>query len=829
MHSLLNRIKKTKRGSALLTVTIFALLIGFALASLLSFAMARRRETARLLIYNEELNVAEHVLDRAIAVTYFVGQSSPRQFAGDTNGVNTLIGELSQNMDFDGYNVSVANVQNQSWADTPITQAVVDNLGPQVGQWIGYTVGLESYQLVAGASATDESNLAYSGSFKRPGVYVSRNVSYFAVPLLRYAIFYENMFELDGGAAINVFGRVHTNKDWYLTTSSQVYYHSFNTVAGRFFGGIYNPLDGDRRGWYTRDSKRINIASDRSGSATPDAAATTLQRLRHQSTSSENKGFLSSHIYNPSDTDGTPRFPGNSVVPNDSHTDWDVADWDSDGDGTIDDMNNDGVIDTRDGPEKYWDENPDWVDTARSLFDGFLRDRSHGVDKVRLPISTEENPYLLVEPPGYESQIDPRDDDNMRPVYDVTTGQGVFTTVNDADADSDPNVNDPRLDKFRVNLAYQASVIFEPQPGWDSYTSQTDMANALKAYADDPVNNDPPVKAYRLDVTQANDGTVTITKNEFTKLYWQEDTDNDGVMENHTFFENTQIYNGREEKDVNLFDIDVTKMSDYFDNVTAAQGGFNLRNPNTPVDEQNSGSSNTIDDGIIYVFNKPNSMEDPATATSDYVTPSGEQPGVRIKNAADLSVITSNSGIQDYKGISIATNAPMYTKGDVNDTNKIPLMLAGDSINILSNSFSDSTYSSGSGNGPRANASSTETNAVFVSGNVPTKYRQYGGGGENYYRYLERWSGDTHTYRGSMLNLWESRVATVSWDKDTGNGTNSGYYSPPVRNWGWDVQFAAGQAPPGIPTSRQVSIGKWQLLSAAEFVTAGGTSVAVDP
>src|SRR5690606_10797721 len=103
--------------------------------------------------------------------------------------------------------------------------------------------------LVARAKATDLSGLAMSGTFgdSRSGVAITRTVSYFTVPLLRFAIFYENLFELDGGARIDVRGRVHTNEDWYLTSSSSVAYHSYATVAGHFFGGIYNPMDGWRR------------------------------------------------------------------------------------------------------------------------------------------------------------------------------------------------------------------------------------------------------------------------------------------------------------------------------------------------------------------------------------------------------------------------------------------------------------------------------------------------------------------------------------------------------------------------------------------------------
>ncbi len=832
MHSLYTRIRRSKRGSALVTVTIFALIIGFALASLMSFAMARRRETARLLIYNEELNVAEHLLDRAIAVTHFVGQTNPRQFAGDSEGINTLIGELAATMSFDGYNTDLAFNQSQAWGLTQITEDIVEDLGPQVGQWIGYNVGLESYQIAAGASATGDSGLAYSDSFKRPGVYVSRNVSYFAVPLLTYAIFYENLFELDGGARIDVRGRVHTNRDWYLTSSSSVGYHSYCTVAGRFFGGIYNPLDGKRRGWYTNDSRTIEIASSRVGVSDPAGDAASMNELQ-QDWINTNRDWLSSYIYNPADPNGAPIFDVNE---------WFIEDYDSDGDGVIDDMNSDGdTTDTIDGPERFWQENPNWVDVARSLFNDFLRDQSHGVDQVRLPIGNEENPYLIIEPPGMRSEIDPRDPERLRPVFDAN-GQAVFSELagGDADPDNDSNTIDPRYDKFSTNLAYQASVVLETQPGWDGFADQDAFLAAL--YDDDSSND--PVRAYRYDVVQAADGTVTVNRTDFGQLWWTE-TDAAGVVTTHTFMNHVPLYNGREEVSVNLLDLDMQDLADYMTNVTSVDNGgngFNLRNPNVRLDQQNSGEASppTVDDGIIYVLNAPDAWNGDDSSTITGVTPLGEQSGVRVSNAADFGPVETASGADYFVGVSIATNSPLYTKGDINsqyngDTDaRIALMLAGDSINILSNAFQDADYATGSGNGPKTVASNTETNAVFVSGNVPTKYGQYGGGGENYYRYLENWgSGKTHLYRGSMLNLWESRIATASWDKDPGaevGQQSTGYYNPPVRDWGWDAQFATGSAPPGIPTSRQISIGRWGLLSVSEFHgDINGTSVAVNP
>jgi len=813
MNNLIARIRRTRRGSAIVAMTIFAVIIGFSVAALMSFAMARRRETARLVLYNADLAAAEHMLDRIVSTAFFVGQNSPRQYAGSADGVRNIITEMKDNTGagipdtehaapgaVDQYEDDVFAVQRLAWGSIPITEAEVAEYGQELAPWMGFNLQVEVYRLVAWARANEDSGIALASSAKRSGVFVSRNVTYFAVPLFNYAIFYENLFELDGGQRIDVYGKVHTNEDWYLTSSSEVWYHQNCTVAGRFFGGIYNPLDGARRSWYS-GSTNINIAKTRAGNLGPADPASTFSKLYNTTLINYNKGYLSSYIYNPASPNGNPIFtPTNaSEVP----TKWEPRDYDSNGDGTIDDMNSDGdTLDYLDGQDKNWAKNPKWVDQSRSMFNDFLRDRAHGVDNVRMPIEEQNSPYLLIEPPDQVSLLDPADPRRQRPL--TSSGTSVFLSGNGLDLDykplpgqtaDDPATIVPRFDKFDVSLAYQAAVVLEPQAGWMSLTD----AQFLARMTDADTSNDP-VKAYRYELT-LNPGNpsapVTRTKVPFTKLWYATPA---APTTKIPFVERKRIYNGREGKYVNLLDINVTKMKDYVRYTTTAEGAFKLSNPSSDL------GGVAVDDGIIYVYQPTGNV------------PAGEQAGSRLINAGDLNPLVTYGGINDYKGLTFATNGPMYTKGDVNKTNRIPLMIAGDSINILSNSFNDATYATGSGNGPNATPSATETNAVFVAGNVPTKYNQYGGGGENYFRYLENWgSGNTHKFRGSILNLFESRIAMASWDKDATTAVNSGYYGAPKRDWGWDPTYAAGAAPPGIPTARQMAIGRWEMIGAKDI------------
>ena len=68
----------------------------------------------------------------------------------------------------------------------------------------------------------------------------------------------------------------------------------------------------------------------------------------------------------------------------------------------------------------------------------------------------------------------------------------------------------------------------------------------------------------------------------------------------------------------------------------------------------------------------------------------------------------------------------------------------------------------------------------------------YGGGLENFPRFLEDWNGRTLTYRGSLVSLHFARYASGSW--------GGAYYRPPARDWEFDTRFDdPANLPPGTP------------------------------
>lgn len=181
-----------------------------------------------------------------------------------------------------------------------------------------------------------------------------------------------------------------------------------------------------------------------------------------------------------------------------------------------------------------------------------------------------------------------------------------------------------------------------------------------------------------------------------------------------------------------------------------------------------------------------------------YVTFTGagaDYPVVRLRNASRLP-----------NRLTIATSHPLYVQGNFNTTAWKPAALLGDALTILSSSFDDSKHCpgcSGSGSYGMRAATATSVFAAVAAGHSATPcdaYRSgcaggsYGGGLENFPRFLENWGGVTLTYRGSLVSLFESRIAARRrWQWRS-------YYSAPNRDWEFDLRFQdPTKLPPGTP------------------------------
>jgi hypothetical protein len=179
-----------------------------------------------------------------------------------------------------------------------------------------------------------------------------------------------------------------------------------------------------------------------------------------------------------------------------------------------------------------------------------------------------------------------------------------------------------------------------------------------------------------------------------------------------------------------------------------------------------------------------------------YITENrGDFPVVRIVNAATLPA----------GGLTIVTDRPMYVLGNYNSTAKKGSALYSDALTLLSPSWNDANSNLSLGN---RNPSNQTVNACILTGHVATiNGSTYSGGLENNFRFLENWSTQTVTYRGSIIDLWFSRYATGPW--------SYGYfYNAPQRNWAYDTDLTnPANWPPGTPRVQTVQRGSWRQIS----------------
>jgi len=174
--------------------------------------------------------------------------------------------------------------------------------------------------------------------------------------------------------------------------------------------------------------------------------------------------------------------------------------------------------------------------------------------------------------------------------------------------------------------------------------------------------------------------------------------------------------------------------------------------------------------GLVYV-----TRERPAGDTN-------RVPCVRLRNGKriDLDV-----------GLSVASDLPVYIEGNYNNVNTKPAMAAGDAVTMLSVKWRDAySHDSLSSRIP----ANTYNHCVIMTGNTETYLwahpKHYNGGVENVLRFLERWSGKTYYYRGSIIDLWYSQIADSNWSYGQ-------YYTAPNRNWGYDEIYRTAN-PPGM-------------------------------
>lgn len=336
--------------------------------------------------------------------------------------------------------------------------------------------------------------------------------------------------------------------------------------------------------------------------------------------------------------------------------------------------------------------------------------------------------------------------------------------------------------------------------GTNGYAATTNTSSAAAILDLPPAGTDPNSAlgqeyAYNeADIIISNSSSGVISAfyqnsnnvNQFTAIPYNATNVVSGVTNKYySFATNTTFYDYRESDTVKAVQINVGAFSSW---LSGAGATYNNQN--------NSGSTSKGHAiNSIYVYNSV-----PLSTT--------QLPAVRMANGGTLPT----------QGLTVATPDPIYVLGNYNANgvslnngtnvvNAVPAGLMGDAITILSASWNDSTYTSSTAVGSRP-AANTTVNAATLEGIVQSVTvngnKQYSGGVENFLRLLENWTGDTLTYNGSIIVLFQSRYATNFW-QIPGN-----YYNIPTRAWGFDVNFKTqGGLPPIFPSAKAMIRQNW--------------------
>jgi hypothetical protein len=215
---------------------------------------------------------------------------------------------------------------------------------------------------------------------------------------------------------------------------------------------------------------------------------------------------------------------------------------------------------------------------------------------------------------------------------------------------------------------------------------------------------------------------------------------------------------------------------------------------------------------------------------------------VRLFNGQNLQISGSTGKLSTTKGITISSENMVYIWGNYNTTginsappdgtsslndttttyhylgNQVPTSIVCDAFFPLSKTFLDSStslYPDDLGKRPADNSPSvgqeTSVRAAIIAGNNLSALTgtpdagnsaddesRLNGGMHNFPRFLENWD-KRWNFVGSMIPLYHSTQAVGQYN------ANSSIYSPPTRNWAFDITFTDPlRLPPGTPMFQHI-------------------------
>ena len=332
-----------------------------------------------------------------------------------------------------------------------------------------------------------------------------------------------------------------------------------------------------------------------------------------------------------------------------------------------------------------------------------------------------------------------------------TPDPNTFRSKSDASFDNRVKTNAYGVDSLRVPLpdGVNPSVLYEPRNAADTpLEQQSKFAWKSDWYIE-----------VDLAAVSGNGGTPLCQDGMTHTRPGGRDVPTDAECADIFSFNYEKWYEGREQLRVDIIDLDVDQLYNWLD----AQG-------------------ESVD--VIYItMDDTNPAQDPSADGITY-------PVIRLLNASRLRA-----------PITFATNHPMYVQGHYNNNAAwYPSALVGDAITFLSTVWDDADHQAAAQIKPTA--ADTEIYAAIMAGHSGTPCDHevapcgitspYGGGLENFPRFLEDWNPEILMFRGSLVSLTFSQQSLGLW------GGN--YYNPPVRDWEFDQRFDLPEnMPPGTP------------------------------
>ncbi|HVU23338.1 MAG TPA: hypothetical protein VHE13_04375 [Opitutus sp.] len=798
MNASSSRFSPRTRGSALITVLLFCFLLITIAASVMNWGLTERRLNARSAYWLEARNAAEAVAEYGcfqVAKGYNT-TLTPSFASGGTPGPITFPDALKTSF-FSGSRVNTSSLEIKAGAAVSKGLTYIDPTNPnnQYDPLVGRYVNRRDITILAKATVNPP-----TGGGSPVTAYIMEKVSIRGAPLLAYAIFYSaNDLEFNETPQMDIYGPVHVNGNLFVGPAGgspqPLTFHGAVTASGNVYHAWRGTTSTAQEGGSAMSSTTaVNFSTDSTVSGNPVnmRASDGTWKDSTMGADSSTSGLASLNaLVTPTRTTQFRQYASQTWKGNLQTAAMGIQSYNP--------MGFNEIVGTDAGGNSII-ASSDAADDGANVGTGSGYGHGYGPHSlIEAPLSVAAADTYAAAKSSLEQQKFSRKAGMYLKVSVDATGAGTMTLY------GDPNSTPAGTPAANIGpngglkLAAVPSSVFQYIP----YTT-VDVTTTT---------------------TTTSHGRTTTTSTTNTYV-------NSGMFDQH------------QDVGVNLVQIDMqalktalthmadtstttgTAGTDFLKNGTTTKWGQESSANPTGYNVEKAGSTGW--NGGIYV----DVQSADTTRETGVILSNGT-----ISSGGSLTPMGA-SKINGNEGLTIATNSPVYVLGNLNadgsvstatatnsalypddkasgvavtSSSESPMAIAADAVTVLSanffgtgsgtktvpatNSNSSNVYTSNTTSSPSASGS-VEIASAFISGTIETSpsssgTQQYSGGVHNFPRFLENWGSNTVAIRGSIVNMYKSRVQTVGWSQS--------YYSAPVRQWGYDQVFANGKFPPMIP------------------------------